>query len=296
MVVIAGDHGEAFNEREGGGMFHGGSIFDESVKVPCIILDRRRISSSNSRRTSSSNSSSSSRRSTGGIGGGGSKDSATAAAGARFVGGSWSNVDLRTTLLHLLGFELPPDSTSSTSSNLAAAPSSLPKSRDILRWQRGGAEEQVARRRNSSAALCDVVISSLLDKENVACVHDEIDNGGVSGRSHRLKLIKHGEAGGFQSQLFNLTADPIERRGAVVAAGSGFFLAAASLLLRLPTSFSSSATVASGDGDALSLASFAERGLAEAVRFREQAAQRIEESQWRETRPDIKTALDWNFN
>ena len=173
VIIVVGDHGEAFGERIDGGSFHGGAIYDESVKVPCIILDKRK-----SKKRGSSYS-------------GRVNKNAETATKTQFLHGDWANTDLRATLLYLLGFNV-----SKADLN---PPESLPHSRNIFESEQGKEAEIKNGDSALEAPICSFIISSLVDKYNTACV-----------RRH-LKLIQHGEAGQFRIDLFNTTADPEEQ-------------------------------------------------------------------------------------
>ena len=109
---------------------------------------------------------------------------------------------------------------------------------------------------------CDVVISSLLDKDNMACVHGE-----RSGVPYRLKAIKHGEARRFKTEVFNLTADPGEKRPFTVPDADDSNNTSVSL--ESPTELKV----------AHLYTQFAHSSMREGRKFRKLAARRIEESQ-----------------
>ena len=119
--------------------------------------------------------------------------------------------------------------------------------------------------KEEAPATCDVVISSLLDKDNMACVHGE-----RRGMPYRLKLIKHGESVRFRTEVFNLTADPGEKKPLIVLNADDNNITSVSLgsLTRPPP-----AKLAHWHTQ------FAHLAMREGHKFRNLAARRIEASQ-----------------
>ena len=268
-IVVVGDHGEAFHDHKTGGSFHGGAIYDESIKVPCIIFDKRKDSGVHSSSSSYKNS----------MGTVSSRE-------VDHVFGAWANSDLWTTALSLLGVKVPVQHPELMS------PPSLPRSRNIL------AKEHRLHKRpfgvvGSPLPACDVVVFSALDKENVACILDDPLEGA------QLKVMQHGESGRFRKELFNITADPGETQGFLVQMdqlrpslrlrGSRLTESATS---NLPADSSEHSIAACIYKACWYWASFAVKASQHAKRYRKLAAMRIDGSQ--QTVSDLEQSATWN--